>query len=672
MKRLLPGFPRLLGVLIFAALATYLTAKESPVPFVKHWTPGSGEVMLTSASLVLTSPALAGERETAVALLGASGVAIEDSRLPVHMEIAPVKVPTAETSTPRDPEHLARIRKEAYRLAIAPEGIRIQGATPAAVFYGLQTLSQMLGPDRRLACGELYDWPDLPVRMLMVDPARQNENFDYYRRVIDFAARWKINSLLIHLTDDQTACLYHPEYPELMHLQAWTPEQAQKLRAYAAQRHIQLIPEIESFGHSQMFVRRPNYTEILHKTDAERTVFWMGTDIPGYTNVLCPASEKTYEYLDKMYAQAREAFGNSVLHIGFDEVDMTTCERCEAAFPGITKSQWFLKHLLRAREIALNHFDSVALWGDMLLKYPDILDQLPTERTIIYDWYYVPDVIAESSRLFKRKGFTVMACPALVCSPHMIRPDEDAYTNIRKFTAIARDNDLLGVNTTIWIPTRYMSDVLWPGIAYAAAEAWGGETLAGDDTAALALFFRDFFDAPSSGERFADTWNRLSKVHWRRNDFNPGWWIDEKSLDEAATLARENEAGIRTKQKQVREVLRDLQRLGKEVKLNREAWDTILHSVALLDLTMEHALAAGEIRTEKGLNRKRLAELDADTRQAIQWIEADWDRNRYPDDPNKDGIHMAYQHILYRLKQAHEFHQKLLSGSTSSSATPAE
>ena len=108
----------------------------------------------------------------------------------------------------------------------------------------------------------------------------------------------------------------------------------------------------------------------------------------------------------------------------------------------------------------------------MLLHHRDIIDRIPTAGTLIYDWHYRADVSDESVKFFKEHGFEVVGCPALVCAPHMILPSDQNYTNIRRFAEIARAQDILGIDTTIWIPTRYLSDALWPGIAYAAVHSW--------------------------------------------------------------------------------------------------------------------------------------------------------------------------------------------------------
>ncbi len=650
-------------------------------PFVKKWTPQAKQEFELFLLVAVEAPKeLENEATIAKEVFGDVAGKEEQRAFKVRLALSKVEIPEIQ-SRYRD-----RIAEQAYRITIGHRQAVIESPTPEGVAYGIQTLGQMAFLDSAIALwdsndphpprsrvragtifghlpkGEVVDWPDLPVRMIMLDPARQNENFEYYKRVIRFCARYKINAILLHLTDDDTAALYHPDYPELMHPHAWKPEDARELAAMAAYYHIELIPEIESLGHSRMFVRRPDFREILHQTRGERTETWMGTDVPGYTNVLCPASEKTYEYLDKMYARAAKCFPGDTIHIGCDEVDMISCERCEKKFPGITKSAWFRNHILRCREIAARHGRKIALWGDMLLKYPDIMEGLPTTGTLIYDWHYNPDVTPDSVSLFQKHGFEVVACPALMCAPHMLYPDAHNYVSIRRFTEIARHTDALGVDTTIWIPQRYTSDVLWPGIAYAAGHAWGGSSGFTDEEL-FAFFFRDQFSRyrnPLEEAAFARAWMAFTSLTWHRSEFYTACWADEKSFEEARKLAADKREKIRADQEALKGILVDLAVAGEEAKQDRATWNTMQQSAAALGYLLQLLQAAATIQTEKGWDYGALRALDAKCVGVIGWIEKDWDRNRYADDPNKNGIHKPGEHLLWRFRQMHAYHQKIL------------
>lgn len=623
-----------------------------PIPFVKQWTAGSGRLACARVD-VQADAALANEAEALRAALVDRGIAVETGGTPVRLALAAVPIPE------RASRYRAAIERQAYRLDIDSSGVTVRGATPAGVFYGVQTLSQLVADDRTLPCVGVLDWPDFAVRAVMIDMARANENAAYYTRMIEFCARYKLNRLHLHLTDDENASLYEEHYPTLMHPQAWTADRLGPLIELAARRHIELVPEIESLGHARLFVRHPERSEFLHQTtDTKPKKSWAGTELAGLTNVLCPASERTYEYLGRMYAGAARIFPAREIHIGCDEVDMTECARCRAKFGELTPAEWFLRHLRRCQALATEQGCAVGIWGDMLLHHRDIVDGISTNGTIIYDWQYQPGMTDESVRFFTDRGFDVIACPALVCHPHMILPSDFNYGNIQRFAEIGRANDLLGFDTTVWTPIRYLSDALWPGIAYAAAQAWGGSNW--DDDGFYRAFAADFFGS-SEGDAFGKTFRELADLRWWLDDFKLSCWSDEEGLT-AAIAAAGGKSGRKAEQHRtrLREILQSLEAIDGSIRRNRTAWEAFVQSVRIFDTVLEHLLAAPEVRGEGVVNRARVAALDARCRQALSWIEADWDRNRYADDPYKADLNRTGQHLLDHFRRMHEFHEVLL------------
>lgn len=638
---------------MYASLAAAGNASLPVVPFVKQWTPGDGTVRAASVAVQADGQELASEAAALRAGLAELGIPTASDGLPVRLRRAAVTLPAISS------DYREQIADQAYRLRIAPREVVIEGRTAAGVFYGVQTLLQLLGGDAAVPVGEVVDWPDLAERMVMIDSARQNENAEYYARLIRFLARHKINVLHWHLTDDENLALYHEDYAALLHPHAWRPEQIRALVALAREQHIEVIPEIESLGHARVFTRHPDYREYLHQTTFDKpTKNWAGTDVPGFTNVLCPGSSKTYDYLDRMYARAAEAFPSPLLHVGLDEVEATTCARCEQVAPGSSFADWITRHLLRCHKLVAGQHRKMAMWGDMLLHHRAIVDKLPEQDVLIFDWHYRREVEPESARFFQARGFEVIGCPALMCHPRMILPDDENFENIAAFARVARETDLRGLDTTIWIPTRYMSDVLWPGIAFAAAQSWSGSRW--DDAAFYAGFVRDFFGSPD-GAAFADAWREACHMRWWLEQFYPACWMDEQSLDEARGIVDRKEAEVRGLLERLVQAEQKLKRLTPSVRRNEVAWTTILQSVATRAYTMKHLLAAPQVQADGRWNVALLKELDAGCGAALGWIEADWDRNRFADDPNKNGVYKREQNLLYRFRQMHAFHERILN-----------
>jgi len=679
-----------LSFVLLAAGSGALRAAGLPcpvVPFVKQCVVGEGTVRLEGVRIEAGLGDLAREVGALRAGLSERGVPMRDDGFPVRLEVAAVEFPPIRST------YRANIERQGYHLQVGPTGVVVRALAPQGVFYGIQTLLQLLDADQTLPVVDILDWPDLAERMVSVDSARQNENATYYRRLIEFLARYKINRLHWHLTDDENLSLYHEDYPTLLHAHAWRAEQIRPLVEFAREHYIEIMPEIESLGHARVFTRHPEFKAILHQTTSTKpSQTWAGTDVPGFTNVLCPASEKTYEYLARMYARATALFPYPVLHVGCDEVEATTCARCEQVFPGLSRPDWFARHLLRCHELATGrlldvagsgngaatrpspaavHGESprdaepfagrkMAMWGDMLLHHREIIDRLPRGSIIIHDWHYRRHVAPESAAFFKDRGFEVIGCPSLFCHPRMILPDDENYANIAAFARVARELDLRGLDTTIWTPTRYMSDALWHGIAYAAAQSWSGSNYQDDDF--YVGFAREFFGSPD-GRAFGNAWRDACQMRWWLDEFYPACWIDEQSLNEACRLVALRAEDIRALLARLTSVEAELRKLTAGVRRNEVAWMTIIRSVATRAYTMRHLLAAPEVRSGDRWNVALVRELDAGCVQALGWIEEDWDRNRWPDDPNKDGAYMNVQNLLYRFRQMHAFHQHILAES---------
>ncbi|MGI8905407.1 MAG: family 20 glycosylhydrolase [Candidatus Sumerlaeaceae bacterium] len=624
-------------------LAGGVAPGSSMLPIVKE-----AELMSSTVSAsrvaIRASHELSAEAEVLRGVLMECRISQTTGVLPITLEL---DNSLPDPSVANTPEAVSRWRAEGYRLSVRADGISVAARNPPGVFYGIQTLSHIL-VDRGTSVPvcEVVDWPDLPLRMVMVDPARQNESFDYYRRLIRFCARQKINAMLLHLTDDQTAALFEPNYPELMHKYAWTSKQARALADYARKYHVELIPEIESCGHSRMFTRRKDYPEYLHQTTkARKPSDWMGTDMPGYTNVLCPASEKGYEYIERMVAAA-QVFDSPVVHLGFDEVDMTTCAQCMANWPGKPPEYWFAHQLERNLKIVEKHGKRAAVWGDMLLKHPEMLEKIEPSRLIIYDWHYHPEVTAETPRFFTSRGFEVVACPSLMCSPHIIVPDEMNYNNVRTFAKVARDEKLAGLNTTFWLPTRYLSGAMFPAFAYAGAQAWSGSNF--DKQQCLGAFACEYFGIRDAAV-FTDMWDQLGTATLHLRDFETACYFDEAGASAATKLFRSKGKALADKSEALKGAIGKIDSLDAGVKRNPVDWETLRHSAGIISFALDRAATAADSNSSETASLVR-----SRAKEALNWIQKDWDRNRYPGDPNLKGMYLPGQNLAWRFKQMSE------------------
>ncbi|MDO4691659.1 MAG: beta-N-acetylhexosaminidase [Porphyromonadaceae bacterium] len=222
---------------------------------------------------------------------------------------------------------------EAYRLTIDKHGILIEGGAPQGVYYGLMTLRQLLLSAEtqmqgiKLPCLQIEDAPKYRFRALMLDPARHFLPVDAVKQYIDRMSHYKLNTLQLHLTDDQGWRLAVDKHPRLTNVGAkrsgdnrieengfYSATDLLELVAYAEQRGIEIISEIDVPGHTAALLTA--YPELRGDMHPDSTFVLGRTD-----NVMLSATTpKVYEVLDDVLANLATIFPRgSRLHLGGDE-----------------------------------------------------------------------------------------------------------------------------------------------------------------------------------------------------------------------------------------------------------------------------------------------------------------------------------------------------------------
>ena len=137
------------------------------------------------------------------------------------------------------------------------------------------------------------------MRGLMVDAGRVPESMAYYRRVIEFCADWQLNTLHFRIADDQGSALRFASVPDLLtHNNAFTPEELKGLAQYAKSHGVELLPELESFGHTGYITRSPAYAHLLDRSAQDSSEF---------TGVI-PVNPETLQLFEKLYQEIATIF----------------------------------------------------------------------------------------------------------------------------------------------------------------------------------------------------------------------------------------------------------------------------------------------------------------------------------------------------------------------------
>ena len=331
----------------------------------------------------------------------------------------------------------------------------------------------------------------------MVDAGRVPERLDYYRRVVDFCAEWGFNTLHFRLADDQGSALRFASVSGLViHKNAFTPEQLHDLAEYGRQHGVDLLPEIESFGHTGYITRAPAFAHLLDRDPGGSSEF----------SGVSPVDPATLELMAKLYGEVASIFPSPYLHGGCDEVNWGGSARSRKALETRSRAQIWADYLNALNRVATGLHKELIVWGDYVLhKEPLILDLLD-QGIIIMDWNYgendaVP--LHDTLKKVAARGSRAIGAPALSCYRWGARVGTEQLRNVDAYAnayLAPSEPGSLGVVVTNWIPSRYIQNSIWDSFAYAAVSLNQGTA------AAQTSGFRRFVE-----KHYQTTWNE----QWR-------------------------------------------------------------------------------------------------------------------------------------------------------------
>ena len=235
--------------------------------------------------------------------------------------------------------------QEGYRLKVSDQTITIKGKNTAGIFYGIQTLLQLLpveiySPKRhkntswKVTGMEVDDYPVSSWRGMMLDVSRYFFDKDYVLRFLDIMSMHKMNVLHLHLIDDPGWRLEIKKYPRLTSVGAWrgdgheryggyyTHNDIREMVQYAAQRNIQIIPEVEVPAHTHSAVTAYPYLGCTSSEIASQTQYTISKEI------YCPGKETTFEFLSDVFDEVAALFPSKYIHIGGDEARYDRWRNC--------------------------------------------------------------------------------------------------------------------------------------------------------------------------------------------------------------------------------------------------------------------------------------------------------------------------------------------------------
>lgn len=388
----------------------------------------------------------------------------------------------SQTNVPDSPE--------GYVLEITNKGVTITSRSEAGLFYGCQTLEQLLEDSRdfkkEIPPMKITDYPAIAYRAVHLDTKHHLDRMDYYYRMVDKLARYKVNAIIWELEDK----LRFTRRPEIGAPNAISKQEMQALCRYAKERNVEISPLVQGLGHAGFILKH----------------HWELRENPASDWEFCPSDPRTYEMQFDLYLDALEAMPyGKYLHVGGDEITAIGIDgRCKAT--GKSAFELQMIWLKKVCQFAVDHARTPIFWDDMPLKYAGIWELVLSDKTdaevakewntekldkaidlfpkecVYMRWKYEDATSPAHQRLLKwysDKGLKVMGATAASAGDSPFLPRKNTRSEyIKGFSRLVAENHLEGILATAWDDGSPHLETVWRG--YIAQGEFGWNPVARD------------------------------------------------------------------------------------------------------------------------------------------------------------------------------------------------
>ena len=378
------------------------------------------------------------------------------------------------------------IPAEGYTMEISQKQVSITGKDEAGLLYGFMTLNQLLEDAREqdvpLPLCSIEDYPLLSYRAMHLDVKHHMEKTEYYFRMIDKLASYKVNAIIVELEDK----IAYERRPGIGSADALSIAEWKSLSDYAMDRNIEISPLVQGLGHASFILKHDRYKDLRDDPESD----W----------AFNPLDPRTYELQFDLYLDAMEAtpYGR-YLHVGGDEVHTT------GRGSGKSELELQLTWLNKVCDFAAEHGRTPIFWDDMPIKHAGVyrtmfnpnltkaevdeawaknegklltfLDQFP-KNCVYMRWnYFYPQAEGNLKAMdwFLDKGLQVMGATAGQTRWVLMPLLESNMDNIGSLALTSIDKGLDGLLLTLWDDDSPHFELYWRGILFFSEYTWAGE-----------------------------------------------------------------------------------------------------------------------------------------------------------------------------------------------------
>jgi len=367
------------------------------------------------------------------------------------------------------PESLA---KQAYAAIITNGSATLSAISAVGLGYALSTLTQLIelsSPGAlELPCLSIEDSPDFPVRGVMLDISRDKvPTLATLRALVDRLAHWKVNQLQLYM---EHTFAYAGHEVVWRHASPLTPEEVRSFDAYCAARHVELVPNQNSFGHMHRWLVHEPYRKLAECPDG----FEHPWSRSGEPYGLCATDPASLGFLEGLYDQLLPNFRSRLFNVGLDEPLDLGCGRSKVACEARGAGRVYLDFLKAVHARVKSRGRTMAFWADTITSSPELLAEVPKDAIALEWGYEANHPFAEHLARLRGAGLECYVCPGTSSWNSFAGRTHNAVENIAKAAREGKAAGATGLLITDWGDHGHLQplSVSYLGLVLGAACGW--------------------------------------------------------------------------------------------------------------------------------------------------------------------------------------------------------
>jgi hypothetical protein len=387
------------------------------------------------------------------------------------------KIFTESTSKEVCPIYLKKnlsLNEQEYILSIEKNQIKLEAKDSKGFFYGLCEWAFLFkATSNALPCIRLQDKPKMLNRGYMLDVSRcKVPKLSEIKKLIDQLCLLRYNHFQLYI--EHTFAFQH-------HSQVWgdssplTGEDLQELDQYCSERFIDLIPNLNSFGHFERWLKHKDYQYLAESPNGFTSPFG---DFRSVGSVLKP-NQQSLTFIDELYREFLPNFKSKTFNVGCDETFELGQGYSKKRVQKHGLHQIYLKHLLKIQKLVKKHHRKMMFWADILIESPEVIQELPKDIIALIWGYESNHPYQQQCKILKSTKAQYWVCPGSSSWNSIIGRWDNAEINIQMAFQQGFLNNAQGILLTDWGDGGHhqTNPITYPSLIFTAHLAWRGQAL---------------------------------------------------------------------------------------------------------------------------------------------------------------------------------------------------